>query len=138
MVDGPNACRGRLAERLSRPAAGSSRWVGHFRFDAERCLGPVGGASATISGQQIPEGGAITSASLNSGRVSPKSPGNAANCDQLVEFAADVESAQNAVRDLLSRLSPSGMFDGLKALFTGDALENSGRSLSTSRRSSTT
>ena len=42
---------------------------------------------------------------------------------QLVEFAADVESAQNAVRDLLSRLSPSGMFDGLKALFTGDALE---------------
>lgn len=86
--------------------------------------GQLAGASATISGQQIPEGGAITSAVSELGQGISEIAGECGKlATQLVEFAADVESAQNAVRDLLSRLSPSGMFDGLKALFTGDALE---------------
>lgn len=86
--------------------------------------GQLEGPSATISGQQIPEGGAMASA------LSDLKQGLADICTesaklgvQLFEFATDVESAQNAIRDLLSRLSPSGIFDAIGAVFSGDAME---------------
>lgn len=86
--------------------------------------GQLEGPSATISGQQIPEGGAMAQA------LSDLKQGLADICTesaklgvQLFEFATDVESAQNAIRDLLSRLSPSGIFDAIGAVFSGDAME---------------
>ena len=42
---------------------------------------------------------------------------------QTQEFADDVENTQNAIRDLLDRVSPSGLWDGIQAVFSGDALE---------------
>lgn len=42
---------------------------------------------------------------------------------QTREFADDVAHTQNAIRDLLDRVSPSGFLDGLKAVLSGDALE---------------
>ncbi len=42
---------------------------------------------------------------------------------QTREFADDVEAAQNAIRDLCDRVSPSGFLDGLRAVFSGDALD---------------
>jgi hypothetical protein len=86
--------------------------------------GQLAGPSAAISSQQIPEGGAMTSAVSEFGQSISEIAGECGKLAmQLLEFASDVESAQNAVRDLLSRLSPSGLLDGLKAVFTGDALE---------------
>lgn len=86
--------------------------------------GQLVGPSSTISGQQIPEGGAMAAA------LSDLKQGLAGICTesaklgvQLFEFATDVESAQNAIRDLLSRLSPSGIFDAIGAVFSGDAME---------------
>lgn len=86
--------------------------------------GQLEGPSATISGQQIPEGSAIAKdlSDLKQGLSDI-----ATECVklgvQIFEFAADVEAAQNAIRDLLSRLSPAGIFDGIQAIFSGDALE---------------
>jgi hypothetical protein len=42
---------------------------------------------------------------------------------QTKEFADDVENTQNAIRDLMDRVSPSGLWDGITSVFTGDALE---------------
>jgi hypothetical protein len=82
------------------------------------------GPSATIAGQQIPEGDAMTTAlsDLRKG-LTDVATESVKLATQTFEFAADVESAQNAIRDLLSRLSPSGIFDGLGAIFSGDAME---------------
>jgi hypothetical protein len=82
------------------------------------------GSSATISGQQIPEGGEMATAlsDLKQG-LSDITTESVRLATQTFEFAADVEAAQNAIRDLLSRLSPSGIFDGLGAIFSGDAME---------------
>jgi hypothetical protein len=79
------------------------------------------GPSATISGQQIPEGGAIAKdlADLKQG-LSDIATESAKLGVQIFEFAADVEAAQNAIRDLLSRLSPAGIFD---TFFSGDTIE---------------
>jgi hypothetical protein len=86
--------------------------------------GQLAGPSATISGQQIPEGSAMATAisdvQLGLLGIATESVKLAT---QLFEFAADVEAAQNAIRDLLSRLSPAGIFDGIQAIFSGDALE---------------
>ncbi|WP_172799571.1 hypothetical protein [Mycobacterium sp. IS-3022] len=86
--------------------------------------GHLTGPSGVVGSQQIPEGGAMTTAitklteSLNN--IATEA-GNLAT--QTLEFADDVENTQNAIRDLLDRVSPSGFFDGLKAVFSGDALE---------------
>ncbi len=42
---------------------------------------------------------------------------------QTRDFADDVQSTQDAIRDLCDRVSPSGIFDGIKAIFSGDALD---------------
>ncbi|KUH81290.1 MULTISPECIES: hypothetical protein [unclassified Mycobacterium] len=86
--------------------------------------GHLTGPSGVVGSQQIPEGGAMTTAitklteSLNN--IATEA-GNLAT--QTLEFADDVENTQNAIRDLLDRVSPSGFLDGLKAVFSGDALE---------------
>ncbi len=82
------------------------------------------GPSATIAGQQIPEGEAMATAlsDLTNG-LTDITTESVKLATQTFEFADDVESAQNAIRDLLSRLSPSGIFDGLGAIFSGDAME---------------
>ena len=82
------------------------------------------GPSATIAGQQIPEGDAMTTAlsDLTKG-LTDIATESVKLATQTFEFADDVESAQNAIRDMLSRLSPSGIFDGLAAVFSGDAMD---------------
>ena len=82
------------------------------------------GPSRIIAGQQIPEGGAMTSkltvlADSLSGIATEA--GNLAT--HTSDFADDVQSTQDAIRDLCDRVSPSGFFDGVKAIFSGDALD---------------
>jgi hypothetical protein len=112
----PNGDPGQL------PAAASA-WSS-FASTLSGIAGQLKGPSATISGQQIPEGGAMGSAlsDLKQG-LSDITTESVRLATQTFEFAADVEAAQNAIRDLLSRLSPSGIFDGLGAIFSGDAME---------------
>ena len=100
-------------------AAGSA-WSG-FARTLSGIGGQLAGPSAAISGQQIPEGGAITKdlSDLKQG-LSDIATESAKLSVQLIEFAADVEAAQNAIRDLLSRLSPAGIFD---TFFSGDMLD---------------
>jgi hypothetical protein len=82
------------------------------------------GPSGMISGQQIPEGGAMGTAisDLKQG-LSDIVTESVKLSTQVFEFAADVEAAQNAIRDLLGRLSPAGIIDGQQAIFSGDAME---------------
>lgn len=105
-----------------RSAAGAWRTLG---FAITGAVGQLGGPSATIAGQQIDEGGLITSALSGAGQ---DISGIAGECTklatQLDEFAADVESAQDAIRDLLHRLgTPQGLFGEAVAFFKGDGLE---------------
>jgi len=87
---------------------------------ADGLTGPAG----IVAGQQIPEGGAMTSkltvlAESLSGIATEA--GNLAT--HTSDFADDVQSTQDAIRDLCDRVSPSGFFDGVKAIFSGDALD---------------
>jgi hypothetical protein len=112
----PNGDPGQL-----RAAAGA--WSA-FARTSSGIGGQLEAPSATISGQQIPEGSAMATAlsDLKQG-LSDITTESVKLATQTFEFAADVEAAQNAIRDLLSRLSPAGIFDGLQAIFSGDAIE---------------
>jgi hypothetical protein len=103
-------------------AAGTA-WSG-FARTLSGIAGQLEGPSAAIAGQQIPEGSAMAEdiSKLKQG-LADIATESAKLGLQAFEFAADVEAAQNAIRDLLSRLSPSGIFDGIQAIFSGDALE---------------
>jgi hypothetical protein len=86
--------------------------------------GRLSGPSSVIGGQQIPEGEAMTNALSQLGRGLNDIGGESGKlATQVSEFASDVESTQNAIRDLLARISPSGILNGLKSLVTGDAME---------------
>lgn len=86
--------------------------------------GHLTGPSGVIAGQQIPEGGAMSSAISE---LSQSLSGIASEAGKLgtqaAEFADDVEHTQNAIRDLLDRISPSGLWDGIQSIFDGDALD---------------
>ncbi|KUI34676.1 hypothetical protein AU195_09130 [Mycobacterium sp. IS-1496] len=84
----------------------------------------LSGPSGVIAGQKIPEGGAMTSAMAELSRSLSEVATEAGNlATQIREFADDVQATQDAIRDLCDRVSPSGIFDGIKAVFSGDALE---------------
>jgi hypothetical protein len=98
--------------------------------------GRLEGPSATISGQQIPEGGAMASAlsDLKQG-LSDIATESVRLATQVFEFAADVEAAQNAIRDLLSRRR--GSSTGLGRSLPAMRWKSFGRSPRTSGRFST-
>lgn len=81
--------------------------------------GSVGdGRGAAGAGRRRDGGGAVGLESRSVGhRLGEWQVGDA------LEFAADVEATQNAIRDLLGRLSPAGFLDGIGALLSGDALD---------------
>ncbi|WP_454786363.1 WXG100-like domain-containing protein [Mycobacterium antarcticum] len=80
--------------------------------------------SGIIGGQQIPESGKMTSAMSELSQSMSSVATEAGNlATQTREFADDVQSTQDAIRDLCDRISPSGFFDGITAVFSGDALD---------------
>ena len=82
--------------------------------------GDLGPASAGIAGQDIPEGAAMTSAvnAINANLTALAAQCNA-TAGQLESFADEVEATQDAIRDLLHRLSLSGIVEALGSIFTG-------------------
>lgn len=86
--------------------------------------GELSGPTEVVAGQKIPEGGAMTSAMSELSQSLSQVAAEAGNlATQTGEFADDVQSTQDAIRDLCDRISPSGIFDGIKAVFSGDALD---------------
>jgi hypothetical protein len=86
--------------------------------------GQFAGPSGVIGAQQIPEGSSMTSSvSELSQSLSQVASEAGKLATQTREFADDVAHTQNAIRDLLDRVSPSGFLDGVKAVLIGDALE---------------
>lgn len=84
----------------------------------------LSGPAGVIASQQIPEGSAMMSAMSELSRSLSDVATEAGNLStQTREFADDVQSTQDAIRDLCDRVSPSGFFDGIKAMFSGDALD---------------
>lgn len=80
----------------------------------------AGGVSAGLAGHTIPELSSITGAvnDLTSGTRSLADQ-CAALANSLESFAGEVQSSQDAIRDLLHRLSVSGILDELGKIFTG-------------------
>lgn len=86
--------------------------------------GELSGPSGVVGAQRIPEGGAISSAMSELTQSLSDVATEAGNlATQTREFADDVQATQDAIRDLCDRISPSGVFDGIKAVFSGDALD---------------
>lgn len=107
----------------TRLRASAEAWQ-TFASTINGIAGGLSGPSGVIAGQQIPEGGAMTSAMSELSRSLSDVATEAGNlATQTREFADDVQSAQDAIRDLCDRVSPSGIFGGIKAVFSGDALE---------------
>ncbi|WP_193044280.1 glycohydrolase toxin TNT-related protein [Mycolicibacterium baixiangningiae] len=106
-----------------RLRASAGAWQ-RFASAINGIAGELSGPAGVIAGQQVPEGGAMTSALGELARSFDGVSIEAGNlATQIREFADDVESAQDAIRDLCDRISPSGLFDGIKAVFSGDALD---------------
>lgn len=80
----------------------------------------VEACSADLSGHDIPELANITGAVS---KMSSGVGGFAKQCEAIASsldsFAGEVESSQNAIRDLLHKLSPSGMAQEVVGFFTG-------------------
>ncbi|ORV18659.1 hypothetical protein [Mycobacterium celatum] len=80
----------------------------------------VGACSADLSGHDIPELSKITEAVT---KMSSGVGGFGKQCESIASsldsFAGEVESSQNAIRDLLHKLSPSGMAQEVVGFFTG-------------------
>jgi hypothetical protein len=103
--------------------ATASAWQG-FAATINGIAGQLAGPAGVVADQQIPEGGNMTSAISE---LTQSLSAIASEADKLAtqtrEFAYDVDNTQNAIRDLLDRVSPSGLWDGFKAVLSGDALE---------------
>ncbi|GBE65663.1 hypothetical protein MFM001_21250 [Mycobacterium sp. MFM001] len=80
----------------------------------------VAACSADLSGHDIPELSMITDAVT---KMSSGVGGFGKQCESIASsldsFAGEVESSQNAIRDLLHKLSPSGMAQEVVGFFTG-------------------
>jgi hypothetical protein len=80
----------------------------------------LGACSAEVSGHDIPELAKITEAVT---KMSSGVGGFGKQCESIASsldsFAGEVESSQNAIRDLLHKLSPSGMAQEVVGFFTG-------------------
>ncbi|MGZ5369980.1 MAG: putative adhesin [Aeromicrobium sp.] len=95
-----------------------------FASTVDGISGGLFGPSGIISGQQIPEGGAMLSAISEVSQALSQIASESKNiATQIREFAGDVEATQNAIRDLVDRLSPSGFMATLESIFGGDAYE---------------
>lgn len=79
-----------------------------------------GDCLSSVSGHDIPELAQITGA-LNT--LTSSTSALAGNCSSIAEkldsFAGEVQSAQDAIRDLLHRLSASGIVSQIGRIFTG-------------------
>lgn len=107
----------------ARLAASATAWD-TFATTIKGIAGQFAGPSGVIGAQQIPEGGNMTSAiSELSQSLSQVASEAGKLATQTREFADDVAQTQNSIRDLLDRVSPSGFLDGIKAVLSGDALE---------------
>jgi hypothetical protein len=103
--------------------ASATAWQG-FASTINGVVGHLTAPSGVVAGQKIPEGGQMTSAISELTKSLTKIASEAGNlATQTKEFADDVENTQNAIRDLMDRVSPSGLWDGITSVFTGDALE---------------
>jgi hypothetical protein len=84
----------------------------------------LAGPSGVVGSQQIPEGGKMTAATSELTKSLSDIASEAGKlATQTTEFADDVENTQNAIRDLMDRVSPSDLWDGITSVFTSDALE---------------
>ena len=107
----------------ARLQASATAWD-TFATTIKGIAGQFAGPSSVIGDQQIPEGGNMTSAiSVLSESLSQIASEAGKLATQTREFADDVVQTQNSIRDLLDRVSPSGFLDGIKAVLSGDALE---------------
>jgi hypothetical protein len=103
--------------------ASATAWQG-FASTINGIVGHLTGPSGVVADQKIPEGGQMASAISKLTESLSKIASEAGNlATQTKEFADDVENTQNAIRDLMDRVSPSGLWDGITSVFTGDALE---------------
>ncbi|MBJ7339788.1 hypothetical protein [Mycolicibacterium sp.] len=106
-----------------RLRASADAWQS-FASTINGMAGELNGPSGVIGAQQIPEGGAMTSAMSELSQSLSGVATEAGNlATQIRDFADDVQSTQDAIRDLCDKISPSGIFDGIKAVFSGDALD---------------
>jgi hypothetical protein len=82
--------------------------------------GQVGASGAGLNGHEIPDGGPMVKAVAD---VQGGLAGLAAQANALAGkvdgFAATVQATQDAVRDLLHQLSPSGVLETIGGIFTG-------------------
>lgn len=82
--------------------------------------GQVGASGTGLGGHEIPDGGQMVKAV---GDVQSGLTGIAAQAQalagQIDAFAATVQGTQDAVRDLLHQLSPSGVLETIGGIFTG-------------------
>lgn len=107
----------------ARLAASATAWD-TFATTIKGIAGQFAGPSGVIGTQQIPEGGNMTSAISELSQSLSQVASEAEKLEtQTREFADDVAQTQNSIRDLLDRVSPSGFLDGIKAVLSGDALE---------------
>lgn len=115
-----------------RTVAGAWRALGAAISTAS---GDAGGCLSMVSGHDIPELGHITDA-LNT--LTNGTSALAGRCNSIAEkldsFAGEVQRSQDAIRDLLHRLSPSGILSEIGGIFTGhnpiDDLEAIGHDVS--------
>ena len=106
-----------------RLRASAGAWQS-FASAIDGIAGELSGPSGVIGAQEIAEVGAMTSAMSELSQSLSAVATEAGNlATQIREFADDVQSTQNAIRDLCDRISPSGILDGIKAVFSGDALD---------------
>lgn len=81
----------------------------------------VGNAKGVIASQKIQEGEQVSAAIDDLSRgLTLLSDQCRSVADTLKGFAQDVEKAQNAIRDLLKRLSVTGILDEIGKIFSGD------------------
>jgi uncharacterized protein YukE len=107
----------------ARLSAAATAWD-TFATTLAGIAGQFAGPSGVVGAQQIPEGSSMASSiSELSSSLSQVASEAGKLATQTREFADDVAHTQNAIRDLLDRVSPSGFLDGLKAVLSGDALE---------------
>jgi hypothetical protein len=107
----------------ARLTAAATAWD-TFATTINSIAGEFAGPSGVIGAQQIPEGDAMTSAISELSQSLSQIASEAGKlATQTREFADDVAHTQNAIGDLLDRVSPSGFLDGITAVLSGDALD---------------
>lgn len=103
---------------LMRLTAAQWRNIGHglsVFYDEMAALKPA------VPAQHIPEGAKIGEALDTLGqKMSDMSSGASQEAQVVENFANGVQNTQDAIRRLLDRLSPQGLFDTVKGFLTGD------------------